>query len=499
MRSGSISKKTGATADTIERCGMNNHYDLIIKNGSVVTAEGTKKQDVGVRDGKIAFVGLIDADVTADRTIDAFGKYVLPGAVDGHMHVEAPMNGGLLSADDYYTQSITAAFGGVTTFMDFTNTNRGDSLVDSLDRRLEQMQKSAIDYALHGRVVEATDSIINELPEFVRRGCPSFKMYMTYREDGFMADDETMLKVFDAAKDAKALCLLHCESNPMLEYLDRKYEAVGKKEWWVHAATKPVECEVEAVNRAVTFSELVGNAILIVHTTNGPALKLAEQAQAKGRPVYIETCPHYLTVFDDIYNTEDGHLAICSPPLRKPQNRDELWEGIKKRIISVTGSDDCAFTRADKEKYLKRDANGKLIQDYKKVVSGMSGIEMRFPILMTEGVCKGRITMERLVELTSTNPAKLFGMYPQKGCIGVGSDADMIIVDMEKEKTVSASNLHNHVGYTAFEGMKVKGVPDTTISRGKVIVDEGEFYGVRNGGQFVKREIDKEILDKFSL
>lgn len=478
---------------------MNNEFDLVIKNGFIVTAEKTEKKDIGIKDEKIAFIGKLDENVKYAKEIDASGRYILPGVIDGHMHVEAPMGGGLTSADDYYTQSMSAAFGGVTTFMDFTNTNRGDSLIESMDRRLEQMKKSAVDYALHGRIVEATDEVIGELKDFVDKGCPSFKMYMTYREDGFMADDETILRVFDAAKEAGALCMLHCESNPIYEYLDKKYEEKNLREWWVHAATKPVLCEAEAAYRAISFSRTVGNSILIVHTTNGDVLKIARDAQNEGSPVYIETCPHYLTVFDDIYNTEDGHLAICSPPLRKRENSEELWDGMKSGVISVTGSDDCSFTRGSKEKYLKRDSSGKLIQDYKKVVSGMSGIEMRFPLLFTEGVFKNRISMNRLAELTSTNLAKLYGMYPQKGTIMEGSDADLIIIDADKEKTVTSENLHNNVGYTAFEGMTVRGVPDTTVLRGKIIVDGNNFYGEKYDGKFVKRKINEEILRNFSM
>lgn len=474
-------------------------YDLIIRNGFVVSTEITEKKDIGIKDEKIVFVGDLGDNVECKKEIDAKGRYILPGIIDGHMHVEAPMNGGLMSADDYYTQSVSAAFGGVTTFMDFTNTNRGDSLIDSMERRLEQMKKSAIDYALHGRIVEATDEVLAEIKEFVSKGCPSFKMYMTYREDGFMADDETLLKVFDAAKDAGALCLLHCESNPILEYLDKKYEEKNMRQWWVHAAAKPIACEKEAAYRAVEFSKIVGNSILIVHTTNKEVLSIAKKAQSEGNPVYIETCPHYMTVFDDVYKTEDGHLFICSPPLRKKENSYELWEGINDGTINVTGSDDCAFTREDKEKYLKRDSQGRLIQDYKKVVSGMSGIEMRLPLLVTEGVCKDRITMNKLCEITSTNLAKLYGMYPQKGIIQEGSDADIVIIDINKEVKVTAENLHNHVGYTAFEGMTVKGIPDVTVLRGKVIVEGNNFYGNKYDGKFIKRKIDLKLLDSFNL
>lgn len=473
-------------------------YNLIIRNGSIVSSDKTEKNDIGIIGEKIVFIGNLDG-VKCQMEINAEGKYVLPGVIDGHMHVEAPMCGGLLSADDYYTQSISAAFGGVTTFMDFTNTNKGDSLIETMNERLKQMEKSCIDYALHGRIVDANDEVLNELKDFVDAGCPSFKMYMTYREDGFLAEDDTILKVFDAAEKIGALCLLHCESNPIIEYLDQKYEEQNKRQWWVHAASKPVICEAEAAYRAISFSKVVGNSILLVHTTNGEVLKIAKDAQLQGHPVYIETCPHYLILDDEVYNKENGHLYICSPPLRKKENIAELWDGIMDGTITVSGSDDCAFTRKDKEKYLSKDTDGKMIQDYKKVVSGMSGLEMRLPVLITEGVLKGKITLNKIVELTSTNLAKLYGMYPQKGSIQAGSDADLIIIDMSKEKVISKEILHNNVGYTAYEGMAVKGIPDTTILRGKIIVDDEKFFGNKNDGKFVKRKIDDEILKKYSF
>jgi dihydropyrimidinase len=407
--------------------------------------------------------------------------------------------GGVISADDFYTQSISAAFGGVTTFMDFTNTNRGDSLLETFHERKRQMEKSAIDYSLHGRIVEAAPSVLEELAELVEAGCPSFKMYMTYKEDGFMIPEEEMLRVFARAKELGALSLIHCESDILCDYFDKELTKKNDFSWRQHANTKPILCEADAANRVINFSKAVGNSLLIVHTTNGAVLSSVREAQEKGYPVYTETCPHYLVVFEDIYDTKDGHLAICSPPLRTPKEAGELWNGMASGVVSVTGSDDCSFTRESKELRLERDEEGNIIPDYKKVVSGSSGIEARLAILLSEGVAKNRITMNQLVALTSTNPAELFGMYPQKGSIRCGSDADLVIVDMEAEEILSTGTLHNHVGYTIYEGLKVKGKPVATILRGKTIVERGLFLGERSGGRFVKRKIKQEILEKFSL
>lgn len=475
----------------------NIRFDLMIKSATVVSSKESVLADIGIIGEKIAAVGDLNR-YASEKIIDAAGKFVLPGIIDGHMHVEAPM-GGVTSADDFYTQSISAAFGGVTTFMDFTNTNKGDSLIEKLDERKEQMKKSAIDYSLHGRIVEASPTVLDELKDLIEAGCPSFKMYMTYKEDGFMITEEEMIKVFTKAKELGALSLIHCESDILCDYFDKELTKGNDFGWKQHANTKPILCESDSAGRVINFSKAIGNSLLIVHTTNGSVLSLVQDAQKQGFPVYTETCPHYLVVFEDVYDTKDGHLAICSPPLRTQKEANELWRGMAEGVVSITGSDDCSFTREAKEKMLERDAAGYIIQNYKKVVSGSSGIEARLAILLSEGVAKNKITINQLVALTSTNLAKLFGMYPQKGSIECGSDADLVIVDMNAEQIMSSEALHNHVGYTIFEGLKLKGKPVTTILRGKIIVEGNQFFGEKFGGRFIKRKIKKEILEKFSL
>lgn len=474
-------------------------YDLVIKDGFIVSPSATVKADIAIKDEKIIAIGHGNQFDDARKIINAAGKYIMPGIIDAHMHVEAPFQG-CFGANDFYTQSISAAFGGVTTFMDFTNTFKGTSVFEAVKKRHEEMSKSAIDYSIHGKFVEAPENIIEEIEQIVEYGCPSFKMFMTYKKEGVMADDETLIKVFKKAKEVNALPMVHAESNAIAELNIEKFKQEGDLRWHKFAEAKPILCEAEAVSRAIYFSKYVGNALLIVHTTNGEALQIAESAQAEGYPIYIETCPHYLTLFKDIYNNpEIGHLAICSPPLRTPEEAEKLWQGIRDGVISVTGSDDCTYSKAEKTMFLEKDETGNLIPDFTKIVNGGSGIEIRLPILLSEGVAKGRISINKVCELTSTNVAKLSGCYPQKGIIAPGSDADIVIVDMDKKVKLSHENLHNNIDYCLHEGMTVQGYPVVTIARGNVIVEDGNFKGKRGNGRFIKRTIDPQILAEFHM
>jgi len=474
-------------------------FDILIRNGCVVSTDATVRTDVAIKDGKIAALGLFDDSVEAARVIDASGKFVLPGIIDAHMHVEAPFQG-CFGANDFFTQSVSAVFGGVTTIMDFTNTFPGDSVKVQLEKRIEEMSKSSVDFGVHCKFVEAPEAILKEIPEIIKMGCPSFKMFMTYRKEGVMSDDETLLKIFKLAKEHGGLPLIHAESNAIAESNIEQFRSDGKLGWADFAKAKPVLCETEAVSRAVLFSKYCGNALLLVHTTNGPSVDIARAAQAEGYPVYVETCPHYLTLFKDIYEDEArGHLAICSPPLRTPDDAETLWEGLADGTICVTGSDDCTYSTEEKEMFLERDADGKVIADFTKVVNGLSGLEVRLPILLSEGVAKGRFSLNRLVALTSTNVAKLSGCYPQKGIIAPGSDADITLVDLDREWVLSRDTLHNNIDYCMQDGLEVKGGVDMTIACGKVVMEDGQFKGKRGGGRFLHRRIDDEILSGYSL
>ena len=472
-------------------------YDVIIKNGNVVSPSSTVKCDVAIKDGKIAALGIF-ASSEAERVIDAEGKYVLPGVIEAHMHCMAPFQG-CLGANDFFEQSVSAAFGGVTMYMDFANMGKGDSPYKQALARAEEMKDTAIDYSVHGKFVESTPEAIADIDKMVEAGIPTFKMFMTYKKEGVMSDDETLLKVFEKAKEVNGLPLLHCESNAIAETNIEKCREADDLSWVNFAKCKPVLCEAEAFARAVHFAEYVGNGLLVVHTTNGDALEIARKAHKKGFPLYLETGPHYLTLFDDLYERENGHLAICSPPLRTPKEAAELWEGIQDGTILLTGSDDCTFDVDEKSCFLEKKADGTWKQDFTKVVNGMSGIEIRLPILLSEGVSKGRISLNKVCALTSTNIAKIYGCYPQKGIIAPGADADVVIVDMDKEVTLSKDTLHNNISYCLHEGMKVKGYPVMTIANGNIIVEDGEFKGEKGKGRFIKRKINPEYLKRYAL
>ncbi len=472
-------------------------YDLILKNGKVVSPEATLEYDIAIANGKIVALGQFDESL-ATRVIDVKGKYIMPGVIEAHMHCQAPFQG-CLGANTFYEQSISGAFGGVTMFMDFANMSKGDSPYKQVLARAEEMAESAIDYSVHGKFVESTEEAISDIKKLSEYGIPTFKMFMTYKKEGVMSDDETLLKVFKVAKSVNGLPILHCESNAIAEMNIDECISKNDMSWVNFAKCKPVLCEAEAFDRAVNYAEYIDTAILVVHTTNGKALDTARRVQSKGLPVYVETGPHYLTLFDDLYKGENGHLAICSPPLRTPKEAEELWQGLQDGTILLTGSDDCTFDVDEKSMFLEKNENGTWKQDFTKVVNGLSGLEVRLPILLSEGVNKGRLTINNVCALTSTNIAKIYGCFPQKGIIAPGSDADIVIVDMEKEVTLSKEVLHNNISYCLHEGMKIKGYPIMTISKGKVIVEDGKFLGEKGAGQFIKRKINPEYLKKYGL
>lgn len=472
-------------------------FDIIIKNGYVVSPSSTIKCDVAIKDGKIKNLGYFN-ESEGKKIIEADGKYVLPGGVEAHMHCQAPFQG-CLGANTFYEQSVSAAFGGVTTFMDFANMSKGDSPFTQIKARLEEMSESAIDYSVHGKFIESNEASINDIPKLVDYGVPTFKMFMTYKKEGVMSDDETILKVFEKAKEVNGMPMLHCESNAIAEKNIEEFSKKGDLSWKNFALSKPVLCEAEAFSRATFFARYVNTPIIVVHTTNKEALDIARKAHEDKFPIYVETGPHYLTLFDNLYDQENGYLAICSPPLRTKKEASELWEGIKDGTISLIGSDDCTFDIDEKSMFLEKNEYGTWKQDFTKVVNGLSGLEIRLPILLSEGVNKGRISINKVCALTSTNIAKVYGCYPRKGIIAPGSDADIVLVDMDKEVILSPSVLHNNISYCLHDGMKIKGYPILTISNGKVIVEDGKFKGEKNAGRFIERKIDFQYLNGFNL
>jgi dihydropyrimidinase len=439
-----------------------------------------------VEGSRIAAIGGAELFGKAARELDAKGKYVMPGIIDPHTHIQAPFQG-CQGALDFYNGSVAGAFGGVTSFIDFANYHQGVSALQSVKDRLEEMEVCAIDHSVHAKLVDSGPENIAAIRELAEFGVTSIKMFMTYRKEGVMADDRTLLKVMEEAKKWGVLPGVHAESNTIAELNIERAQAAGTLGWSYFAETKPVACEIEALQRVILFAEYTGCPLYIFHLTSGPGLAKVVEAQRKGLRILAETCPHYLVLTKEKYETEKGYLYMLSPPLREDGDREALWRGLAEGSLCNIGSDEASFSVEEKEMHLDRDARGRIVPDFTKVVNGGPGIEERLGLLLAEGVNRGRISLNKLCEVTSYNPARVFGLYPEKGLIQVGSDADIVIVDPEKAGLISPDMLHHHIDYSLYAGTPFKGWPVTTILRGQVIVENGEFTGKRGGGKYVAR------------
>ena len=452
---------------------------ILIKNGSIVTAVDHYVADVLVEGETIRTIG-IDLDVTADKTIDATGKYVIPGGIDPHTHLDFPF-GGTVSSDDFRTGTIAAAFGGTTSVVDFAVQQRGHSLSEALETWHQKAEsKAAVDYGFHMIILDLPDSRLPELDEMVRQGVTSFKMFMAYLGT-VMVDDATIFKTFNRAAENGALVCLHAEHGHMIDVMVKAALARGDTAPKYHALTRPPVTEAEATHRAIRMAEVAQAPVYFVHLSCAEALEEVQMARAKRGHVFAETCPHYLTLDNNLYEREgfEGAKYVLTPPLRDKWHQDELWKGLKRDDLQVVSTDHCAFRFSD-QKSMGRD-------DFSKIPNGGPGIENRLPLLYTKGVVSGRIDMNRLVQIFSSAPATLFGLFPRKGTIAVGSDADIVIFDPDEETTISAQTHHMNVDYNMYEGMKVRGVPKVVLSRGKVIIEDGKYLGTPGEGRFLKR------------
>jgi dihydropyrimidinase len=461
-------------------------FDMVIKNGKIVTPLSTFEGDIGVRDEKIAAIGAsLDG---GRRTIDAAGNYVLPGLVDPHMHIAAPF-GGNIDILDFYTAGRAAAFGGVTTIMDFCNTTPGQSVLESLHKRREEMRKGSLDFGIHAKFVEANSRLLSEIRDIVDFGSPSFKMFMTYRKAGVMIEDTDLLKVLAEASRWGGMCGFHAESNPIAEYNEARLLAEGKRDWKYFPLCKPNVCEYEAVSRVLHYAAFLDAPVYFFHLSTAEAVEMVRRARKQGVKVQAETCTHYLTLTSAKNNGPDGILYLMSPPLRGETDREALWKGLADGALSIVGSDNCSFTRELKEIGLDRDETGAVIPDFTKVVNGVCGLEERLELLLAEGVQKGRISLNKLVEIAAANPARIFGCYPQKGALEPGSDADIVILDPEKQMRLEAGNLHYGLDYSIYDDFTSPMRPIMTIRRGEVLVENGTFLGKEGTGRFLKRKL----------
>ncbi|GAB4244350.1 MAG: dihydropyrimidinase [Thermoleophilia bacterium] len=454
--------------------------DTIITNGTIVNAAGTCRADVLIKDGCIVALGT-GLPAEGARVIDAAGAYVLPGGIDVHTHLDMPF-GGTVSCDDFQTGTKAAAVGGTTALVDFAIQSKGDSLAGTLATwKAKAEGKAVIDYGFHVAVTDLNDDVLAEMPVMVEAGVSSFKLFMAYK-GALMVDDATLLRTLQKAKECGALISVHAENGDVIDVLVKEYLAAGKNAPKYHAVTRPPQAEGEATGRAIFLAGLAGAPIYIVHLSCKEALDEVRAARDRGAPVFAETCPQYLALSIDKYEEPgfEGAKYVCSPPLRARSNWDELWAGLAAGDLQVVATDHCPFNfKGQKELGLG---------DFSKIPNGAPGIEHRLLLLHTLGVVGGRISMSRLVDVFSTAPAKLFGMYPQKGTVAPGSDADLVIFDPAAQGTISAAAQTQNVDYTPYEGMAVKGAVRTVLLRGEVIVENGAFVGAEAAGKYLYRK-----------
>jgi dihydropyrimidinase len=451
----------------------------LIAGGTVVTATDTYRGDVLVEDEKIAAIGTSLA-IPAEKTIDAKGKYVLPGGIDVHTHLDMPF-GGTTSADDFESGTIAAAHGGTTSVVDFAIQYRGQTLSHALDTwRKKAEGKAAIDYGFHMIVTELNDAVEKEMDALVREGVTSFKLFMAY-PGVFMLDDASIFKALLKTGENGGTICMHAENGGVIDVLVQRALAGGKTAPKYHALTRPARAEAEATHRAIALAEMADVPIYIVHLSAAEALEMVTEARDRGLPAYAETCPQYLFLSYANYEEPgfEGAKYVMSPPLRAAGNEEKLWRGLSGNDLQAISTDHCPFCMKE-QKELGR-------SDFSKIPNGAPGIETRMHLVYDGGVRKGRISLNRFVELTSTSPAKIFGLFPKKGTVAPGSDADIVIFDPEKKHTLSAKTLHMKVDYNPYEGREITGRVKTVLSRGKIIVENDTFTGKAGSGEFLKR------------
>jgi dihydropyrimidinase len=457
-------------------------FDTIIVNGRVATAIDTYVSDVAINDGKISALGESLPRENAGKIIDAAGKYVFPGGIDVHTHLDMPF-GGTTSADDFETGTRAAAFGGTTTLIDFAIQYKGQTLRTAFDTWMQKASGKAVcDYAFHCIMTDLALAQLDEMNALVREGVTSFKLFMAY-PGVFMLDDASIFKALRTASKNGGLVCMHAENGGAIDVIVQQALAEGKKAPKYHALTRPTTAEAEAVSRAIALAEMAGAPLYIVHLSCNEALEKVREARDRGLPVYAETCPQYLYLSLENMDAPGFEAAkyVFTPPLREKWHQEKLWNGLKRDHLQVVSTDHCPFCFKE-QKELGRD-------DFTKIPNGGPGVEHRMSLIYSGGVAGGRFSVNRFVELVSTTPAKLFGLYPRKGTIAVGSDADLVIFDPERKHTISAKAHHMRVDYSMFEGIEVTGMPDTVLSRGRVVVEGDKFLGRAGAGEFLKRAL----------
>src|SRR5450755_2400755 len=456
-------------------------FDTIIKNGTVVTATDTYIADVAIANGKVSAVGRDLPRENATKVLDASAKYVLPGGIDVHTHLDMPF-GGTMSADDFETGTRAAAFGGTTTLIDFAIQYKGQSLRTAFDTWMQKASGKAVcDYAFHCIITDLADAQLEEMNALVREGVTSYKLFMAY-PGVFMLDDASIFKALRATAKNGGLVCMHAENGGAIDVIVQQALAEGKRAPKYHALTRPTTAEAEATSRAIALAEMAGCPVYIVHLSCNDALEKVREARDRGLPAYAETCPQYLYLSLENMNGPgfDAAKYVFTPPLREKWHQEELWHGLTHDTLQVVSTDHCPFCMKEQKELG--------VDDFSKIPNGGPGVEHRLSLIYSGGVHGGKFSPNRFVQLVATAPAKLFGLFPRKGTIAVGSDADLIVFDVNQEQVISASTHHMRVDYSMFEGIRVKGVPKSVLSRGRTIIENGKFVGKAGSGEFIRRQ-----------
>ena len=456
-------------------------FDTMIRNGTIVTASDTYAADVGITNGVIAAIGAGLPIENAGKVIEAAGRLVMPGGIDVHTHLDMPF-GGTTSADDFETGTVAAAFGGTTMLIDFAIQYKGQTLRQAFDTWMKKANgKAVIDYSFHCIITELADAQLDEMKALVKEGVPTFKLFMAY-PGVFMLDDASIFRAMRTAADSGGMICMHAENGGAIDVIVQRALAEGKKAPKYHALTRPTTAEAEATNRAIALAEMAGAPVYIVHLSCNDALEKVREARDRGLPTFAETCPQYLYLSLENMDAPgfEGAKYVFTPPLREKWNQEKLWEGLAKDDLQAVSTDHCPFCYKE-QKELGKD-------DFTKIPNGGPGIEHRLSLVYSGGVHGKRFSANRFVQLVSTAPAKLFGLYPRKGTVAVGSDADLVIFDADEEQTISVKTHHMRVDYSMFEGIRVKGIPKIVLSRGRTIIENGKFIGKPGAGEFIRRQ-----------
>jgi len=451
--------------------------DLVIANGILITAEAIMAADLGIANGKIAAVG---TELSGRETVDAAGQWVLPGAVDEHVHLQMPV-GEFTSSDDFYTGTVAAACGGTTTIIDFVEPKPCQPLLEALAaRRAEAGGKAVVDYGLHMTLSRADDDTLAQVPATIEAGVSSFKLYMAY--EGLRLDDGGLLRALAALREYGGRALVHAENHHAIAYLTAQALAQGRTGPENHPLTRPDIMEAEAIHRLLALANVTGTPLVLAHLSCALGLEAVRVARARGQVVWVETCPQYLLLDESEYHRPgfEGAKFVMAPPPRTETDRAALWAGLAAGEVDTVATDHCPFF------YQNQKTRGR--DNFSRIPGGAPGIETRLPLLYTHGVLGSRLTPERWVEVCCTEPARRFGLAPRKGTLAVGADADLVLFDPERPVTLSARNLHQNVDYCPYEGWELRGYPVRVLSRGEVIVRDGGFVGLAGRGRFLRTD-----------